>query len=112
MPLGPQRLHELRDSGIDISHSGEAARKRGDQVSEHKLENAKWESRNSDALDDIDFERDILPGLQGFSITKIQRVTGLSLRYCSLIRKGYVPHKRHWLALLKLINSHSMPRLP
>ena len=89
--------------GIVLSQSGQATGKRGIQVREHKLENAKWESQNSDALDGINFENDILPGLQNFSITKIQRATGLSLRYCSLIRQGYAPHKRHWENLLKLI---------
>jgi hypothetical protein len=33
------------------------------------LKKREWESQNSDALDDIDFERDVLSGLQDFLIT-------------------------------------------
>jgi hypothetical protein len=29
----------------------------------------------------------------------MMQATGLSLRYCSLIRRGYVPHPMHWESL-------------
>lgn len=39
-------------------------------------------------------------GLQGVPLSAMMRATGLSLRYCSLIRRGLaVPHPRHWAAL-------------
>jgi hypothetical protein len=91
----PEKLKELRESGLDRAHGGEAGKKRGNQNREHKLENKKWDEQNENKLDNIVFERDIFPGLQNISIRKIQKVTGLSLRYCSLIRQGKVPHKRH-----------------
>jgi CRISPR-associated endonuclease Cas1 len=100
---GPKRLQEMRDSGIDPAHGGELGKKRGNRNRKHILENKKWDKQNMNNLDDIHFEKDILPGLQDMPIRKIQKATGLSLRYCSLIRQGKVPHKRHWENLLKLV---------
>jgi hypothetical protein len=46
-------------------------------------------------------QRDILPLIQGVPLSRLQRATGLSLRYVSLIRRGErTPHPRHWEALL------------
>ena len=100
---GPKRLKELRDSGFDLAHGGEVGKKRGNRNRKHILENRKWDHQNLNELLNIDFEKDILPGLQCVPIRKIQKVTGLSLRYCSLIRQGTVPHKRHWEKLRILI---------
>jgi hypothetical protein len=47
------------------------------------------------------FQRDILPLIQGVPLSRLQRATGLSLRYVSLIRRGErTPHPRHWKALI------------
>jgi hypothetical protein len=47
------------------------------------------------------FEREILPLIKGAQLSRLQRTTGLSLRYVSLIRRGErVPHPRHWPLLL------------
>jgi hypothetical protein len=44
------------------------------------------------------FQRDILRLIQGMPLSRLQRATGLSLRYVSLIRRGArTPHPRHWL---------------
>jgi hypothetical protein len=41
--------------------------------------------------------------VQQISLTALMQATGLSLRYCWLIRRGErVPHPRHWAALAKL----------
>ncbi len=48
---------------------------------------------------------------QGFSIRQAQKATGLSLGCCSLIKRGYVPHKRHWPALLKLVGKLVLVRV-
>lgn len=46
------------------------------------------------------FQRDILPLIQGVPLSRLQRATGLSLRYASLIRRGErTPHPRHWQAI-------------
>ncbi len=54
-------------------------------------------------VDDRDFRRDILPGLQAVTLRRIMEATGLSKRFASQIRNGLaVPHQRHWKALSAL----------
>lgn len=50
------------------------------------------------------FKEEILPAIAGFSIHEIAKVTGLSLRYASLIRSEYIPHPVHNQKLLDLIS--------
>jgi len=48
----------------------------------------------------VGFTRKILPALREFTIARLVAATGLSARYCSLIRLGKrAPHPRHWEAL-------------
>ena len=48
------------------------------------------------------FQRDILPLIQAVPLSRLQRATGLSLRYVSLIRGGErTPHSRHWQAFIE-----------
>jgi CRISPR-associated endonuclease Cas1 len=57
-------------------------------------------------VDDRDFRRDILPGLQGVTLRRIMEATGLSKRFASQIRSGLaVPHRRHWPSLMQLISA-------
>lgn len=43
------------------------------------------------------FRREILPGLLGLPAKTLMDATGLSRRYCLLIRSGRrVPHPKHW----------------
>jgi hypothetical protein len=48
-----------------------------------------------------DVRREILPLLQTATLPQMRSATGLSLTMCATIRRGYLPHARHWLALLK-----------
>lgn len=51
----------------------------------------------------MDFERDILPGLQGVRAGKIQKATGLSIRYAYEIRNDEkVPKLQYWPILVGL----------
>jgi hypothetical protein len=55
---------------------------------------------NSEPTDPELFRREILPLLQAVPLRRLVAETGLSLRYCSLIRRGErVPHLRYWLPL-------------
>jgi hypothetical protein len=43
------------------------------------------------------FATDVLPNIQGISLTRLSKASGLSLSYCSKIRQGLVvPHPMHW----------------
>jgi CRISPR-associated endonuclease Cas1 len=81
----------IDDAGADRQRVGAKAKARA---------NRDW----SGPADDRDFKRDILPELQGVTLRRIMEATGLSKRFASQIRNGLaVPHRRHWDALLVLL---------
>jgi CRISPR-associated endonuclease Cas1 len=101
---GPSALTKLRAEGRDPAHGAEAARKRGATAAARLRANAEWEAEHGSDFDPDEFRREVLPRIQAMSVNAIARATGLSLRYCSLVRAGErVPHPRHW-ATLKLKN--------
>jgi len=98
--IGTQTLARRRVEGRDTSHGGEAGRKRSETHIQRMQEVRDWEETHGAEHDPEQFTREILPKLQGVPLRKIMDITGLSLRYCSLIRRGEkVPHPRHWAVL-------------
>jgi hypothetical protein len=92
--------------GHDPSHGGTAAQKRGTSIAQRNREAAAWARENPGRADALSFARDILPWIQSIPLSTIVNATGLSLRYCSLIRRGLrIPHSRHWRALQDLAGS-------
>jgi hypothetical protein len=90
----------LKAEGLDLTHGGKAAERRGAAIAERKRQAADWEQANPGPADPELFKREILPLTQGVPLRRLLEATGLSLRYCSLIRRGErVPHPRHWEAL-------------
>ncbi len=56
------------------------------------------------------FTREVLPGLQGLSLTTIARATGMSTSAASRVRSGKkVPHPRHWEGLAEVVRCYSDP---
>lgn len=95
-------LEHLRAEGKDPAHGGQAAAARGLSVATRHRENKKWDQQNTD-LTMEDFNH-IAQGFKNVSLRQIARATSLSLRYCSLVRKGLVaPHRRHWEKLASLV---------
>lgn len=102
---GRLKLATMRESGDDPAHGGKAAQLRGRKNRAHHLANAKWETTNNSA-DPIDFVESILPGLKLLTVRVISEATGLSIDYCSKIRRGVrTPHRRHWEALAAIADS-------
>ncbi len=100
---GPAELARRRAAGEDPAHGGEAGLKRSRRNAEHVRAIATWERPGDGSEAAIDFGRDVLPRLQGAPLSALMQATGLSVRYCSLIRRGLrVPHRRHWAALARL----------
>jgi CRISPR-associated endonuclease Cas1 len=100
---GPSAVAHLIAEGRDPTHGGEAARMRAASVLRRKWEAAKWD-RQHKRPDPAEFRREILPELRSVSLGQMVKATGLSLIYCSLVRRGvYVPHARHWRALKSLV---------
>ncbi len=100
---GPAELARRRAEGYDLAHGGEAGRAKGQRNAEHAAANATWEAEHGSGWDPEEFRREVLPRLQGVPLRAMIATTGLSLRYCSLVRRGdQVPHPRHWDVLGEL----------
>jgi transcriptional regulator with XRE-family HTH domain len=95
-----------RETGVDPSHGGEAARRRGEKMRQRMSEVQAWEAQHLRPDPEV-FRREILPLLRTVPIRRIAREVGISLRYASLIRRGeYVPHPRWWEKLRALAEGH------
>lgn len=100
---GPEALAELRAAGADSAYGGNAGRKRRRRNAELVRAIAEWERSGGGSGAEIDFARDVLPRLQGAPLSELMQATELSVRFCSLIRRGLkVPHPRQWAALARL----------
>ena len=97
-------LLKLRAEGRDPWDSEEARRKLGEANALRRREEIECD-RTHDKPDPAVFRREILPLLEGVSLGKMKAATGLSLTMCARVRRGYVPHPRHWEALRLLSRS-------
>jgi hypothetical protein len=87
--------------GSDPTHGSTAAAARAKTNIERKRRAREWDETHGKLVDMSAFQREILSVIQGVPLSQLQRATGLSLRYVSLIRRGErTPHPRHWQALL------------
>ncbi len=83
-------------------HASATARKRAQRAAEHHTAIREWSWRHHGTAppDPQVFQRELLPGLQRFTLAALAKATGLSRGYCARIRKGeVVPHPRHWEGL-------------
>ena len=69
---------------------------------QHSRALAEWARSHKVPADPRAYTRDILPGLEQVQVVAIARATGLCAPYASEIRKGRVPHPRHWETLRQL----------
>lgn len=103
LEMGRGQIAYMRARGEDPAHGGEAAEMRAQTVSRQNLASRAWSRENPERPSDEVFVEQILTGLQSVRLREMVRVTGLSLDYCSKIRRGQkVPHPRHWSALAEL----------
>ena len=97
---GAATIARMRAEGHDPTQSPEALRKLGEANARRRREAIEWD-RTHDKPDRAIFTREILPLLQNVSLPKMKAATGLSVASCSRIRRGHVPHPRHWDELRK-----------
>jgi hypothetical protein len=98
---GLSAIARKMDEGVDPTHGDAAASRRARTNIERKRQARTWDETHGKLVDLSAFQREILPLLQDIPLSRLQRATGLSLRYVSLIRRGErTPHPRHWHALL------------
>ena len=90
--------------GNDPRASERVGPKRGEAISKQHRRNREWARGSAADRDAAWFLREVLPKLDGYSLSQIAKATGLSLAACSRIRAGTrVPHPRHWEAFIILI---------
>lgn len=65
-----------------------------------------------DKPDADEFTREILPLLEGVTLSKMKAATGLSVAMCARVRRGYVPHPRHCRVFGAFKNDRRNPFLP
>jgi hypothetical protein len=96
---GVSKLAAIRKSGHDPAHGGKAAEKRGASNRRRADERKTWNAAHSsdDLLREQErFRTEVFPALTDITVAQIAKVTGLSLRYASLIRSGQcTPHPTH-----------------
>ena len=91
--------------GDDPTHGHAAGKARAASNITRKTQAREWDEQHGKLVDLSAFQRNILPQIQDIPLSQLQRATGLSLRYVSLIRRGErTPHPRHWDALLTTAN--------
>ncbi|HEU5215282.1 MAG TPA: CRISPR-associated endonuclease Cas1 [Gaiellaceae bacterium] len=98
---GLSAIESKRAANADPTHGAKAASARAATNVQRKREVREWDEAHGKLIDLSAFQRDILPLIQGVPLSRLQKATGLSLRYVSLIRRGErTPHPRHWGTLL------------
>jgi len=94
---GPAAVARLRAEGRDPLRTPAVRRRigRGNRARQRAI--LAWEREHGPAPNPDLFRREIWPQLQGIPLSKLAAATGLSINYCSLIRRGTcVPHAMHW----------------
>jgi hypothetical protein len=95
---GRENFERQRERGIDPSHGGDAAARRGETVSRRRRELREWRATHDETSADPDlFRRELLPEIRQLPVSDLVRATGLTSGYLSQIRRGTkTPHPRHW----------------
>ena len=94
---GLAAIGKKRAAEGDPTHGNKAATRRAETNITRKRQAREWDEQHGKLVDLSAFQRDILPLIQSIPLSRLQRASGLSLRYVSLIRRGErTPHPRHW----------------
>jgi CRISPR-associated endonuclease Cas1 len=98
---GLSAIEQRKAAGEDPTHGATAAIRRAEANITRKREAKEWDEQYGKLVDLSAFQRNILPLIRDVPLSRLQRATGLSLRYVSLIRRGErTPHPRHWGAFI------------
>jgi len=95
---GAAALAKLRGEGKDPAHTEKAKAAVAKTVSKHQQAVLAWNA-NNERPDKEEYLKEILPLVEKATLPQLMKATGLSIKYCADIRKGRVPHARHWEAL-------------
>jgi len=99
--------------GVPPTHTSTATSSRRKANAHQRAAQATWEAEHAGEVHDTAwFEREVLTGMQGISLTEIAKATGMSTSSASKVRAGRrVPHPRHWEALAQLAPANPLTSL-
>jgi CRISPR-associated endonuclease Cas1 len=102
---GRETFERQRERGIDPSHGGEAAARRGQTMARRRRELREWRATHGETPADPDlFRRELLPVIQQVPLSDLVRATGLTHGYLTHVRRGTkTPHPRHWPNLRRAV---------
>lgn len=105
---GKEALLAMRASELDPARTPEARQAQSEIMSRRRSEQRGWEQEHGPGALERERERfrqEIQPRLRSIPLRKMSRITGLSLYYCSQIRKGKcIPHPVHHAAFRRLLS--------
>ena len=105
IPDATNRLLQVSKSGRIAAKSSRARAKHSASARQNVNACISWEPSNNPAwLTQQFFLEEIQPKLADTPTHKITNAIGVSRWYVGKIRKGYIPHPRHWLTLKDLIS--------
>ena len=91
---------DLRKMSHDPAASAAANAQRNASLRRRQAEEREWDRSNAAEADPTRFGREVLPAIQGAPVRRLAALTGLSVSYCALIRRGlHTPHPRWWEVL-------------
>jgi hypothetical protein len=100
----PQRLRTLAAEGRVSAHSEKAEAKRSRTQLANRENIRKWSSSEQPSwLTARFYAEKIQPRLIDLSVAAIARELAVSRGYATEVRRGRVPHPRHWQALVQLL---------
>jgi CRISPR-associated endonuclease Cas1 len=92
--------------GRIATQSPKAQQLRGETQVRQRQAELRWNPAEKPAwLDKNHYIETILPGLKSITVPTIASRLGVSAPYATQLRKGRIPHPRHWLSLLQLLRT-------
>lgn len=87
-----------------MGRSAEAQPSRGgDATCRHDEARRDWERSGESSISEEVYKTQIQPKLKNVTLSAIMKALRVSVVYASQIRRGRVPHPRHWHELTKLV---------
>jgi CRISPR-associated endonuclease Cas1 len=108
LPKSTARLLQVAPIGRIKSRSPEANLKRGATQRQQRAAQSAWSAiENPPAITREVYRARVMPIIRELPSLRIARAIGVTASYAAMIRKGYLPHPRHWDGLAQLAGANT-----